>query len=68
MACPWVDSRGTDIRYRGGRRLDEQSGKPTRYNVYRADVREAVNGSRTVEMMEKYLRRKGYLTDFTGMP
>jgi len=46
--------------------LDEQSGKPTRYNIYRADVREAVNGSRTVEMMEKYLRRKGYLTDFTG--
>ena len=46
--------------------LDEQSGKPTRYNVYRADVREAVNGSRTVEMLEKYLRRKGYLTDFTG--
>ena len=46
--------------------LDEQSGKPTRYNVYRADVREAVNDSRTVEMMEKYLRRKGYLTDFTG--
>ena len=29
-------------------------------------MREAVNGSRTVEMMEKYLRRKGYLTDFTG--
>lgn len=46
--------------------LDEQSGKPTRYNVYRADVREAVNGSRTVEMMERYLQRKGYLTDFTG--
>ena len=46
--------------------LDEQSGKPTRYNIYRADVREAVNGSRTVEMMEKYLRRKGYLTNFTG--
>ena len=46
--------------------LDEQNGKPTRYNIYRADVREAVNGSRTVEMMEKYLRRKGYLTDFTG--
>ncbi|MEY8262156.1 hypothetical protein AALA80_17720 [Oscillospiraceae bacterium 50-60] len=46
--------------------LDEQSGKPTRYNVYRADAREAVNGTRTVEMMEKYLRRKGYLTDFTG--
>jgi hypothetical protein len=41
--------------------LDEQNGKPTRYNIYRADVWEAVNGSRTVEMMEKYLRRKGYL-------
>lgn len=46
--------------------LDEQSGKPTRYNVYRVDVRDAVLGSRTVELMEKYLRRKGYLTDFTG--
>lgn len=29
-------------------------------------MREAVNGSRTVEMMEKYLRRKGYFTEFTG--
>jgi len=46
--------------------LDEQSGKPTRYNVYRVDVRDAINGSRTVELMERYLRRKGYLTDFTG--
>lgn len=46
--------------------LDEQSGKPTRYNVYRADVRDAVNGSRTIELMEKYLQRKGYITDFTG--
>ena len=46
--------------------LDEQRGKPTRYNVYRADVREAANGSRTVEMIEKCLQRKGYLTDFTG--
>ena len=46
--------------------LDEQNGKPTRYNIYRADVWEAFNGSRTVEMMEKYLRRKGYITDFTG--
>ena len=45
---------------------DEQSGKPTRYNVYRADVRDAVNGSRTIELMEKYLQRKGYIIDFTG--
>ena len=26
--------------------LDEKSGKPTRYNVYREDLREAINGSR----------------------
>ena len=46
--------------------LDEQSGKPTRYNIYRADVRDAINGSRTIDLMKRYLRRKGYLTDFTG--
>ena len=45
---------------------DEQNGKSTRYNIYREDVRDAINGSRTVDMMEKYLQRKGYLTDFTG--
>ena len=27
--------------------LDEKNGKPTRYNVYRADVREAMEFSRT---------------------
>ena len=46
--------------------LDEKSGKPTRYNVYRADVREAMDFSRTPHYMEEYLRRKGYITDFTG--
>ena len=46
--------------------LDEKSGKPTRYNVYRADVREAMDFSRTPYYMEDYLRRKGYITDFTG--
>ena len=46
--------------------LDEKSGKPTRYNVYRADVREAMEFSRTPYYMEDYLRRKGYVTDFTG--
>ena len=46
--------------------LDEQDGKPTRYNVYREDVREAVDYSRSVHYMEKYLQRKGYITDFTG--
>ena len=46
--------------------LDEKNGKPTRYNVYRADVREAMEFSRTPYYMEDYLRRKGYVTDFTG--
>lgn len=46
--------------------LDEKSGKPTRYNVYREDVREAANFSRSPYYMEYYLRRKGYITDFTG--
>ena len=46
--------------------LDEKSGKPTRYNVYREDVREAINFSRRPYYMEEYLRRKGYITDFMG--
>lgn len=46
--------------------LDEKSGKSTRYNVYREDVREAANFSRSPYYMEDYLRRKGYITDFTG--
>ena len=46
--------------------LDEKSGKPTRYNVYRADVREAIEFSKSERYMEEYLRCKGYITDFTG--
>ena len=46
--------------------LDEKNGKPTRYNVYRADVQEAIDFSRTPYYMEDYLRRKGYITDFAG--
>ena len=46
--------------------LDEKSGKPTRYNIYRKDVREAVDYSRSPKYIEEYLRRKGYITDFTG--
>jgi len=46
--------------------LDEKSGKPTRYNVYREDVKEAINFNRRPYYMEDYLRRKGYITDFTG--
>jgi len=46
--------------------LDEKEGKPTRYNVFREDVRDAINGNRTPTYMEQYLIRKGYVTDFTG--
>ena len=46
--------------------LDEKAGKPTRYNVYRADVQEAMDYSRSQKYMEEYLRRKGYIIDFTG--
>lgn len=47
--------------------FDEKSGEPTRYNVYREDIREAANFSRDPVHMEKYLQRKGYITDFTGV-
>ena len=46
--------------------LDEKSGKPTRYNVYRKDVTAAFAGSTTVQNAEKYLQRLGYITDFSG--
>lgn len=46
--------------------LDEKSGKPTRYNIYREDVREAIDYSRSPKYIEEYLRRKGYITDFAG--
>lgn len=46
--------------------LDEQSGKPTRYNIYRDDICDAFDGSRNVQAAERYLRRLGYITDFTG--
>lgn len=34
--------------------FDEKSGKPTRYNVYLEDLKEAINGSRTVDAVEEY--------------
>ena len=46
--------------------LDEKSGKLTRYNVYREDMREAIDYSRSPKYIEEYLQRKGYITDFTG--
>ena len=46
--------------------LDEQAGKPTRYNIYREDFINAAEGSRTVDQMMRYLIRMGYEVDFTG--
>ena len=45
--------------------FDEKDGKPTRYNVYREDVREAFQNSCTLQDAEAYLRRLGYITDFS---
>ena len=44
----------------------EKAGKPTRYNVYRADRMNAMNGSRTLAFMQRYLEELGYDVDFTG--
>lgn len=46
--------------------LDEKSGKPTRYNVYRADIREAILSSNNLRTFETYLSRKGYEVDVSG--
>lgn len=45
---------------------DERKGAPTRYNIYREDVRNAMNGSRRIDLMIGYLQRLGYDVDFTG--
>lgn len=46
--------------------LDERDGKPTRYNIYREDLAEAIGGSRDMAHMMKYLADKGYELDFSG--
>ena len=46
--------------------LDEQAGKPTRYNIYRADVQQAIDSSITGRGMVQYLRGRGYIVDSTG--
>ena len=46
--------------------LDEQAGKPTRYNIYRADVQEAIDRSITGRGMVQYLRGRGYIVDSAG--
>ena len=46
--------------------LDEKAGKPTRYNIYRSDIQEALYCSNDTEHFERYLRQKGYEVDLTG--
>ena len=45
---------------------DEQAGKPTRYNIYREDIRHAMYGSMRLDLMVRYLERLGYDVDFSG--
>ena len=45
--------------------LDEQAGKPTRYNIYRADVQQAIDSSITGRGMVQYLRGRSYIVDST---
>lgn len=47
--------------------LDEQTGKPTRYNIYRDDVEAAILCSNNIRLFERYLIRKGYEVDLTGV-
>lgn len=46
--------------------LDEKAGRPTRYNVYREDIGNAIYCSNSVALFEKFLIRKGYEVNLTG--
>ena len=46
--------------------LDEQAGKLTRYNIYQADVQEAIARSITGRGMVQHLRGQGYIVDSRG--
>lgn len=45
---------------------DEQSGKPTRYNIYREDIQDAIFYSNGIRDFERYLKQKGYEVDLHG--
>ena len=45
---------------------DEKKGKPTRYNIYREDIQDAMYGSDRLDLMIRYLERLGYDVDFSG--
>ena len=46
--------------------LDEQTGKPTRYNIYRADVQKAIDCNATGKQVVQHLRKMGYIVDTRG--
>ena len=46
--------------------LDEQAGKPTRYNIYRADVQKAIDCNATGKQVVQHLRKMGYIVDTRG--
>ena len=45
--------------------LAEKRGEDTLYNIYRSDIVEAVNNSKSVKAFERYLIRLGYQVDLT---
>lgn len=45
--------------------LAEKAGEPTLYNIYRSDIVDAVNNSRSVDGFRRYLVRLGYDVDLT---
>ena len=56
--------------------LDEKNGKPTRYNVYRADVREAIDFSRTpyleaetdkTESLQRFIQKVKQITELKAL-
>lgn len=47
--------------------LDEQAGKPTRYNVYRADIQKAIDCNATGKQVVQHLRKMGYIVDTGGV-
>lgn len=46
--------------------MDEKTGKPTRYNVYRADIIDAMEKSNSMQDFQNYLVRLGYDVDLSG--
>ena len=47
--------------------LDEQAGKPTRYNIYRADIQKAIDCNATGKQVVQHLRKMGYVVNTGGV-